>query len=121
MPIGSSTPKTFANLRKDDVEVRGSGLPFAVSDAWGVCRFRRAPRFSRQLSGYIAELGAVFLAADLGIVPEMEPRPGHASYLASWLSVLQTGKCFVVQAAAHAQRAVSYLHNLQPTARDEAA
>jgi len=37
------------------------------------------------LSGYIAELGASFLSADLGIVPELEPRADHASYLASWL------------------------------------
>jgi antirestriction protein ArdC len=34
------------------------------------------------LSGYCAELGAAFLAADLGLA--IEPRPDHASYLASW-------------------------------------
>ena len=33
----------------------------------------------------IAELGSCFLCADLGIVPELEPRPDHASYLDSWL------------------------------------
>lgn len=38
-----------------------------------------------RLSGYVAELGACFLSADLGIVPELEPRADHASYLASWL------------------------------------
>ncbi len=37
------------------------------------------------LSGYVAELGACFLSADLGIVPELEPRADHASYLALWL------------------------------------
>ena len=37
------------------------------------------------LSGYIAELGSVFFCADLGIAPALEPRPDHASYLASWL------------------------------------
>lgn len=46
----------------------------------------------------------MFLAADLGIVPELEPRPDHASYLASWLSVLQNDKRFIFQAAAQAQR-----------------
>ena len=39
------------------------------------------------LSGYIADLGACFLSADLGIVPELEPRSDHASYLASWLQL----------------------------------
>ena len=73
------------------------------------------------LSGYVAELGAVFLSADLGIVPEMEPRPDHASYIASWLSVLKNEKRFIFSAAAHAQRAVSYLHDLQPMAQQQAA
>lgn len=68
------------------------------------------------LSGYIAELGSVFLCADLGIVPELEPRPDHASYLASWLEVLSNEKRFIFSAAAHAQRAVTYLHDLQPAA-----
>lgn len=62
----------------------------------------------------IAELGSCFLCADLGIVPELEPRPDHASYLQSWLSVLANDKRAIFQAAAHAQRAVTYLHDLQP-------
>ncbi|MGV1760577.1 ArdC family protein [Rhizobium sp. A22-96] len=71
-------------------------------------------RSERAREELIAELGAVFLAADLGIAPEMEPRPDHASYLASWLTVLKNDKRFIVQAAAQAQRAVGYLHALQP-------
>lgn len=39
------------------------------------------------LSGYVAELGSCFLCADLGITPELEPRPDHASYLCSWLEL----------------------------------
>lgn len=63
----------------------------------------------------IAELGSCFLCADLGIVPELEPRPDHASYLQSWLSVLADDKRAIFQAAAHAQRAVAFLHGLQAT------
>ncbi len=62
----------------------------------------------------MAELGSWFLSADLGIVPELEPRADHASYLASWLEVLANDKRFIFSAAAHAQRAVNYLHDLQP-------
>ncbi|QSY98032.1 DUF1738 domain-containing protein (plasmid) [Rhizobium bangladeshense] len=92
-----------------------------------------AHRLNRDLSRYakdrserareelIAELGAVFLAADLGIVPEMEPRSDHASYLASWLAVLKNDKRFIVQAAAQAQRSVAYLHDLQPEPQRDAA
>ena len=66
------------------------------------------------LSGYIAELGSCFLCADLGIVPELEPRPDHASYLQSWLDVLANDTRAIFQAAAHAQRAATFLHGLQP-------
>jgi antirestriction protein ArdC len=59
----------------------------------------------------IAELGAAFLCADLGITPE--PREDHAAYLAHWLKVLRQDKRAIFTAAAHAQRAVDYLHSLQ--------
>lgn len=79
-------------------------------------------RSERSREELIAELGSVFLCADLGIVPELEPRPDHASYLASWLEVLSDDKRFIFAAAAHAQRAVAYLHELQPaSATAEAA
>lgn len=65
---------------------------------------------SAGLSGYVAELGAAFLAADLGLA--IEPRPDHASYIASWIKVLQNDTRAIVQAAAHAERAVAYLHQL---------
>ena len=71
--------------------------------------------------GYCVELGSCFLCADLGIAPELEPRPDHASYLQSWLSVLANDKRAIFQAAAHAQRAVSFLHSLQPEAELKAA
>jgi antirestriction protein ArdC len=67
----------------------------------------------------VAELGSCFLCADLGIVPELEPRPDHASYLALWLSLLANDKRAIFQAAAHAQRAVNYLHSLQPIADEQ--
>jgi antirestriction protein ArdC len=59
----------------------------------------------------VAELGAAFLCADLGITPE--PREDHAAYLAHWLEVLREDKRAIFSAAAHAQRAVDYLHSLQ--------
>ena len=73
-------------------------------------------RTERAREELIAELGSCFLCADLGIVPELEPRPDHASYLKSWLKVLENDKRAIFQAAAHAQRAVAYLHGLQPDA-----
>jgi antirestriction protein ArdC len=78
-------------------------------------------RTARAREELIAELGAVFLCADLGIVPEMEPRADHASYIASWVEVLSNDKRAIFSATAHAQRAVAYLHDLQPTAKQRAA
>jgi antirestriction protein ArdC len=60
----------------------------------------------------VAELGAAFLCADLGITPDV--RDDHAAYIATWLKVLKDDKRFVVAAASHAQRAADYLHGLQP-------
>ncbi|NTE56460.1 antirestriction protein [Agrobacterium tumefaciens] len=70
-------------------------------------------RTERAREELIAELGSCFLCADLGIAPELEPRPDHAAYLQSWLSVLANDKRAIFQSAAHAQRAVAYLHGLQ--------
>lgn len=60
----------------------------------------------------VAEIGAAFLCCDLSITPE--PRDDHAAYLDHWLKVLKEDKRAIFQAAAHAQRAVDFLHGLQP-------
>jgi antirestriction protein ArdC len=60
----------------------------------------------------VAELGAAFLCADLGL--ELSPREDHAAYIDSWLKVLNDDKRFIFTAAAYAQRAADYLHQQQP-------
>lgn len=68
-------------------------------------------------SGYareelVAELGAAYLCADLGLALEL--RDDHAAYIGSWIKVLQNDKRAIFQAAAHAEAAVAWLHNKQP-------
>ena len=58
----------------------------------------------------VAELGAAFLCADLEITPET--REDHAAYLDHWLTVLKEDNRAIFKAAAHAQRAADFLHNL---------
>jgi antirestriction protein ArdC len=65
----------------------------------------------------VAELGAAFLCADLGITPEV--RPDHAAYIGSWLNALKNDKRIIFTAADHAQRAADYLHSLQPSEQIE--
>ena len=67
----------------------------------------------------VAELGAAFLAADLGLA--LEPRADHAAYIGHWITVLRNDKRAIVSAASHAERAVKYLHALQPGEYREAA
>jgi antirestriction protein ArdC len=79
-----------------------------------------AKRFGDQ--GYareelVAELGAAFLCADLGITPEI--RDDHAAYLGHWLEVLKEDKRAIFSAAAHAQRAADFLQDLQPQRQEE--
>ena len=64
----------------------------------------------------VAEIGAAFLSADLGITPDI--RDDHASYVASWLKVLKNDKRAIFTASGHAQRATTFLHELQPATPD---
>jgi antirestriction protein ArdC len=64
----------------------------------------------------VAEIGAAFLCADLGITPET--REDHAAYVQSWLRVLKDDKRAIFTAASHAQKAVDFLYAMQPQAED---
>jgi antirestriction protein ArdC len=59
----------------------------------------------------VAELGAAFLGADLGIEPEV--MPDHVGYLQSWLKVLKSDSKAIFTAASYASRAAEYLHQFQ--------
>ena len=67
----------------------------------------------------VAELGAAFLCADLGITPEI--REDHAAYLGHWLTALKEDKRAIFSAAAHAQRAADFLYSLQPQQKETSA
>ncbi len=67
----------------------------------------------------VAELASAFLSADLEITPEV--REDHASYIASWLTVLKNDKRAIFSAASHAQKAADYLHGLQSGGEQAAA
>ncbi len=67
----------------------------------------------------VAELGSAYLAADLGLTPEV--REDHAAYIGSWLKVLKDDKRAIFTAAAHAQRVADYLNGLQPAPAPESS
>ena len=66
----------------------------------------------------VAELGAAFICADLGITPVV--RDDHAAYLQNWLTALKADKRAIFSAASHAQRAADYLMQLQNVSPEHA-
>ncbi len=78
-------------------------------------------RLARDLSGrfgsdryaveeLVAELGAAFLCADLGI--SQEPREDHVAYVRSWLEVLKRDMRAIFTAASKASQAAGWLTGL---------
>ena len=56
----------------------------------------------------VAELGAAFACAALGLATE--PRPDHARYVAHWLDLLRADRRAIFTAASKAQAAADWLH-----------
>ena len=67
----------------------------------------------------IAEMGAAFLMAHLGLEPTV--RPDHTDYLANWLEALGNDNKFIFQAASAASKAVDYMIDKQQQEQQEAA
>ena len=68
----------------------------------------------------VAEIGSALISTDLGIAPAV--LDDHAAYVGSWLTALKNDKRYIFKAAAHAQRAVEFLHSLQtPESLEHAA
>lgn len=63
----------------------------------------------------VAEMGAAFLCASLGIDGQLQ----HAEYLASWIKVLKGDKTAIVRAAGAAQKAADFLLGKQHTQSDD--
>jgi antirestriction protein ArdC len=99
--VASITParSTFGPCRTDDA---GEETEREISFMKGYTVFN-----AEQYDGL-----PTFLCADLEITPEV--REDHAAYILSWIAVLMNDKRSIFSAAAHAQRAVDYLHSLQP-------
>lgn len=66
----------------------------------------------------VAEIGAAFLCAELGIAADT--RPDHAQYLAQWLKLLKDDDRAIFSAAARASEAATYLRGLI-SAQEQAA
>jgi antirestriction protein ArdC len=80
-----------------------SGAPHRLNRVFGQRFGDRAYAFEE----LVAELGSAFLCSTFGITNE--PRYDHATYLSSWLDILDRDAKAIFTAANRAQRAVEYL------------
>ncbi|UVO53062.1 ArdC family protein [Sphingomonas sp. SUN039] len=58
----------------------------------------------------VAEIGAAFLCADLGV--SNTPRPDHAAYVGHWLQLLKNDTRAIFTASRLANQAATYLHEI---------
>ncbi len=103
-PTSSPTEAYYATLFHE--LIHWSGAAHRLARIFG-------DRFGDQtyaMEELVAELGAAFLCADLGIAND--PRPDMAAYISSWLKVLNHDKKAIFTAARSAHRAVEYLARL---------
>jgi antirestriction protein ArdC len=66
----------------------------------------------------VAELGAAFTMAELGLIPAI--REDHAPYIAHWLTVLKRDDKAILTAAAKASDALEFMSKFQPASEAEA-
>ena len=104
----------------------------ATENYYAILFHERAPwtghetRLDRDLAGrfgdqsyameeFVAEVGAAFLCADLGVTNS--PRPDHAANIVQWLQIMKRDSKAVFTAASKASQAAGYLEDLSGTAR----
>ncbi|WP_241763604.1 zincin-like metallopeptidase domain-containing protein, partial [Sphingobium xenophagum] len=75
------------------------------------------PRIGAGLSGYIAELSAALVGADVGL--PTTHLDDHAAYIGSWLSILRRDNRALLTAAARAEEAAGYLLRATGLARED--
>lgn len=102
-------PSAYAGTLAHEL-VHWTGHPDRLARQFG----RRFGDQAYAVEELVAELGAAFVCAGMNF--NAEPRDDHAAYLSEWLAVLKADKRAVFTAAAQAQRAADYLHELQTEA-----
>lgn len=82
-------------------------------------RLARDKKASYAFEELVAELGAVFLCAELGIAAT--PRADHTEYLAGWLEELKSDNNAIARASAQASKAVEFIMEFGEAEKSEAA
>lgn len=105
-PTSSVTEAYYATLLHE--LVHWTGAPHRLGRPFG--RYGDSTYAFEEL---VAELGAAFLCADLGVTNT--PRPDHAAYVATWLKTLRDDARVLFRAAALADLAVFFINSTSPS------
>jgi antirestriction protein ArdC len=103
-PTSTPTASYYATLLHE--LTHWTGAPHRLARTFGT-RFGDEAYAAEEL---VAELGAAFLCADLGLAND--PRPDHAAYVADWLKILGSDRKAIFTASREANVAVACLHEL---------
>jgi antirestriction protein ArdC len=71
------------------------------------------------LSGYVAELCASMICADLGLPTSLHD--SHASYVSHWIGIMRADSSAIFTAAAKAEQAFAYLRGFSAPVTSEAS
>ena len=74
------------------------------------------PEVKQRADELVAEIGACFLAVQLGVEPQFDQ---SAAYVEGWLEALKSDKEMIFKAAAEAQKAVDYINEKARVAEGE--
>jgi len=81
--------------------------------------FTFQPPFWAGLSGYVAELCASMICADLGLPTSLHD--SHASYVSHWIGIMRADSSAIFTAAAKAEQAFAYLRGFSAPVTSEAS
>ena len=111
----SAMPKAFMRRSRMNRAI-GRNIPHGLTAILAASSWGDEGYASEEL---VADSAALSSARISALTPEV--RDDHASYIAYWLTVLKNDKRAIFSAAAHAQKAVDYLHGLKAPAETESA
>ena len=128
----SDDPKAFYHLLKDHIHMPPIATFYSAAGYYGTlahelthwaCGEKRlatqkahANRKEYAFDELVAEIGACFLAVQLGVEPQFDQ---SAAYVEGWLEALKSDKEMIFKAAAEAQKAVDYINEKARVAEGE--
>ena len=109
LPLTSASVHTYCQVLKRLHKSLGAEAELWQTDVLDRVKGKQFGDDAYAFEELIAELGATFLCAQLGISNDV--RADHAKYIKSWIGKLRSDPKFLFQAASKAQKAIDLLND----------